>query len=145
MSTAVAISLLDAQATPVAHVFTPVGKDDVGTFWFVDQSAVNAIGFWKISVEIKQPGSPQPGESSAKRVSRFRIGLHEPVLETLGTQTVSGIIPAPTVSYIPRSFHEFVIPERATLLDRKNVRKMSSLLLADANIISVVENLNYLT
>jgi len=30
------------------------------------------------------------------------------------------------------------------LLDRKNLRKMTSALLADANIIAVVESLNYL-
>lgn len=144
MATATAIILADAQATPVNHTFTPIGKDGKGTYWFVDQSASNAIGFWKISVEVTQPSPAQPGESSARRVNRVRIGLHEPVLETVSNNTVSGIAPAPTVSYIPRSFHEFVMPERAAVLDRKNLRKMSANLLADVNVINVVENLQYL-
>lgn len=144
MATATAIVLADAQATPVNHTFSPVGKDGKGAYWFIDQSAANAIGYWKVSVEISQPGNPQPGESSAKRVMRFRVGLHEPVLETVSNSTVSGIAPAPTVAYIPRVFTEFVIPERAALLDRKNLRKMAANLLADNNIINVVENLNYL-
>lgn len=144
MATAVAITLADAQATPVNHTFTPVGLDDKKTFWFVDQSAANAIGYWKVSVEINQPGQPQPGESSQRRVFRFRIGLHEPVLETVSNSTVSGIAPAPTVAYIPRSFHEFIVPERSVLLDRKNLRKMAMNLLNDANIVNVVENLTYL-
>lgn len=145
MATATAIVLADAQGTPVSHTFTPIGKDEKNVFWFVDQSAANAIGFWKISVEVVQPSAlAQPGESSARRVNRVKIGLHEPVLETVSNNTVSGIAPAPTVSYIPRSFIEYVIPERAALLDRKNIRKMSANLLADSNVINVVENLNYL-
>lgn len=145
MTTAVAIVLADAQATPVNHTFTPIGLDGKSVFWFSDQSAVNAIGNWRISVEISQPGQAQPGESSARRVNRIKIGLHEPVLETVSNSTVSGIAPAPTVAYIPRSFHEFVVPERSVLLDRKNLRKMSANLLNDANIISVIENLQYLS
>lgn len=144
MATATVITLADAQATPVNHVFTPIGLDSKDTYWFVDQSAQNAIGYWKISVEITQPPQAQPGESSARRVHRVRIGLHEPVLETVSNSTVSGIAPAPTVAYIPRSFHEFIVPERGALLDRKNLRKMSANLLNDANIIAVVENLQYL-
>lgn len=144
MATATNIVLADAQATPVNHTFTPIGLDSKSVYWFVDQSAANAIGNWKISVEIVQPPAAQPGESSARRVNRVKIGLHEPVLETVSNSTVSGIAPAPTVAYIPRSFHEFVMPERGVLLDRKNIRKMSANLLNDANIISVVEQLQYL-
>lgn len=144
MATATAIVLADAQATPVNHTFTPIGKDTKNVFWFVDQSAANAIGCWKISVEILQPGLAQPGQSSARRVTRVKLGLHEPVLETVSNNTVSGIAPAPTVSYIPRSFHEYVMPERSASLDRKNLRKMSANLLADSNIINVVENLAFL-
>lgn len=145
MATATPIVLADAQATPVNHTFTPIGKDEKEVFWFVDQSAANAIGFWRISVDINQPKVPQIGESSSRRVSRIMIGVHEPVLETVSNSTVSGVAPAPTVSYIPRSFHEFVLPERGTLLDRQNLRKMAANLLANSNIINVVENLNYLT
>lgn len=145
MSAAVNIVLADAQATPVNHTFVPIGKDEKGVYWFLDQSAPNAIGYWRISVDISQPKSPQVGESSGRRVNRIAIGLHEPILENVTNSTVSGIAPAPTVAYIPRSFHEFVIPERSALLDRKNLRLMASNLLKDANIVQVVENLNYLT
>lgn len=144
MATAVAITLADAQATPVNHTFNPVGLDSNKTFWFVDQSQTNAIGYWRISVEITQPANAQPGESSQKRVYRVRIGLHEPILENVSNSTISGIAPAPTVAYIPRSFTEFILPERAVLLDRKNLRKMVANLLNDANIVNVIESLNFL-
>lgn len=144
MATATAITLADAQATPVNHIFTPIGLDDRKIFWFVDQSQANAIGYWKASFEVHQPTSPQPGESSAKRVIRVKIGLHEPILENVSNSTMSGIAPAPTVAYIPRSFHEFILPERSTLQDRKSLRKMASSLLADVNVVNVVENLTFL-
>lgn len=145
MATATAIVLADAQATPVNHTFTPIGADGAEVYWFVDQSQQNAIGYWKISVEITRPKLAQPGESSRNRVERVRIGLHEPVLETVSNSTVSGIAPAPTVAYIPRVFTEYVMPERGVLLDRKNIRKMNANLQNDANIIAVVETGAYLS
>jgi len=144
MTVATNIVLADAQATPVNHTFVPVGKDDKGVFWFLDQSVTNAIGFWRVSVEVKNPPPIRQGMSSADRTYRFKIGLHEPILETVSNNTVAGIAPAPTVSYIPRVFTEFVIPERASLQNRKDLRKMIALLLADANIVAVTENLQYL-
>lgn len=145
MATATAIVLADAQVTPVNHTFSPIGADSNEIFWFVDQSQVNAIGFWKISVEITRPKLAQPGESSKNRVERVRIGLHEPVLETVSNSTVSGIAPAPTVAYIPRAFSEFIFPERGVLLDRKNLRKMKANLLNDANMVAVLETGAYLS
>jgi len=144
MAVATNIVLADALATPVNHTFVPIGKDDKGIFWFTDQSVTNAIGFWRISVEVKAPAAARAGQSSADRTYRVRIGLHEPILETVSNGTVSGISPAPTISYIPRSFTEYVMPERASLQNRKDLRKMTASLNADANIIAVVENLNYL-
>lgn len=144
MTVAANITLADAQATPVNHVFVPLGPDKNGVFWFSDQSALSAIGYWKISVEIKQPPAATSGSSSDGRSFRFKVGLHQPVLEVLSSGA-SGILPAPTLSYTPRAFIEYIVPERGSILDRKNLRKMISTLAADSNIVSVVENLVYLT
>lgn len=140
------IVLADAQATPVNHTFVPIGRDGNDVFWFEDQSAANSIGYWRISVELKRPKPPQAGQSSGpERTARAKIGLHEPILETVSNSTVAGIAPAPTVSYVPRTFSEFIIPERAALLDRKNLRKMMANLLAETQVSSVVESLVYLS
>lgn len=138
------IVLADALATPVNHTFVPIGRDKNGTFWFEDQSAANAIGYWKISIELSKPGPATAKQSSEGRTIRAKIGLHEPVLETVSNATVSGIAPAPTVSYVPRAFSDYVLPERASLQDRKNLRKMMASLLADSQVVSVVENLTYI-
>jgi hypothetical protein len=135
------IVIADAQATPVNHTFAPQGPDANGVEYLTDYSQSNAIGFWKISIQTLSPSQPKAGENSANRVYRVKIGLHEPILETLSNSTISGIVPAPTVSYIPRSFIEYVIPERSALLDRKNLWKMTHLLGANAQIQDFVENL----
>lgn len=144
MTVATNIVLADAQATPVNHTFVPIGKDAAGVFWFNDQSMSNAIGYWRISVDFKYPPAATAGQSSSNRNYRVRVGLHEPILENVTNATVSGIAPAPTVSYIPRVFTEYVMPERASLENRKTLRKMNAALNADANILAVVENLTYL-
>lgn len=141
MPAVAAITLADAQATPVNHSFVPLGPDSNGVWWFEDQSAASAIGYWKVSVELKRPGQPQAGESSANRVFRVRVALHEPVLETISNSTVSGITPAPTIAYTSRGFIEYVLPERSTLQNRKDLRKMLGLLNSDTNITAVVETL----
>lgn len=139
------IVLADAQATPVNHTFVPIGRDKNGVYWFEDQSAANAIGFWKVSVEVTRPPVATAGQDSTGRTIRTRIGLHEPTLETVSNSTVTGISPAPTVAYVARSFQEFVIPERATLQNRKDLRKMAAALVTDAQVVSVVESGVYLT
>lgn len=143
MATATSIVLADAQATPVNHTFIPIGRDDKDVFWYVDQSQANEIGYWKISIEIKKPPLARPGETSAARVTRVKVSLHEPILETLSSNA-AGYTPAPTVAYIPRSNVEFVLHERASLQNRKDLRKMTNLLLANQNVIDVVETLQYL-
>jgi len=139
------IVLADAQATPVNHTFVPMGRDGNDVFWFEDQSATSAIGYWRISVELKKPPPAQAKMNSDGRSVRCKIGLHEPILENVSNSTISGISPAPTLSYIPRGYMEFIFPERATLQNRKDMRKMLALLAAETQVVSTVENLVWLS
>lgn len=141
MALAANIVLMDAQATPVSHTFIPIGKDQNGVYWFEDQSQANAIGFWKISIEVKKPLPGAPGaKSGTDRVIRVKLGIHEPSMETLGTSD-SGLPPPPTISYISRSSSEFILPERSSLQNRKDLRKMTGNLISDAQVVAAVENL----
>lgn len=143
MPVAADIVLADAAGTPVNHTFKPAGKDKAGeVYWFVDRTQTNAIGYWKISVEFKEPNQAQARQSSEGRTYRIKIGLHEPVLETLSNSTVSGILPAPTVAYIPRSYTEYILAERSSKLERQHLRKMTAGLQANALMISCVEDLD---
>ncbi len=135
------IVLADAQATPVNHTFVPIGPDKAGIFWFEDSSQSTPNGFWRLSVELKRPPVAVAGQSSAGRAYRAKIGLHEPTLETLGTNTVSGIPPAPTVAYVHRAFAEFVLPERGVALDRANLQKMFANALDNAQLVALAKDL----
>jgi hypothetical protein len=137
------IVLADAAGTPVSHTFVPSGIDSkTGIYWYTDRSQANAIGYWRISIEFKEPPvAVNSGMNSSERNYRVRVGLHEPVLETISNSTVSGITPAPTVAYVPRSFTEFILSERTALLERKHLRKMTANLMNDVQVIDVVENL----
>jgi hypothetical protein len=135
------IVLADALGTPVNHTFVPLGPDRDGVFWFEDQSQASPIGYWRISYQLKRPTQGAAGANSNQRTYRATIGLHEPVLETVSNATVSGIAPAPTISYVPRTFTEYVMPERSSLQNRKDLRKMNSNLQDEAQLIALVENL----
>jgi len=138
------ITLDDAQATPVTHTFVPIGRDPNGVFWFEDQSQANAIGFWKLSVLLKRPQVAPAGASSDGRAYRVLVTLHEPILETVSNSTVTGIAPAPTIAYTSRAFTEFVLPERASLQNRKDLRLMMMNSLINTQIKNVIENLTYI-
>lgn len=135
------IVLADAAGTPVNHTFIPMGIDLKGVYWFEDQSASYAIGYWRISVKLARPEAPRPGQSSEGRVYRVSVGLHEPVLANITNSTVTGVLPAPQLAYTMRGVTEFVLPERGSLLDRQNISKMVPLLLQNTQIRAVVENL----
>jgi hypothetical protein len=44
-----------------------------------------------------------------------------PVLESTSAATGSGIPPAPTIAYVLRGNIEYIMPERCTLQERKNL------------------------
>lgn len=143
MPTAANIVIADAQATPVNHTFIPIGPDpkEPYKFWFEDQSQASAAGYWRIAVAIKRPSMAKAGADTANRVVRATVELHEPILEVPVSASYNGIAPAPRVSYISRAFVEFVMPERATLLDRQNLRSMIEALLGDTTVASAIENM----
>jgi hypothetical protein len=138
------IVIADAAGTPVDHTFKPLGKDANGVFWFEDQSQANAVGYWRISIETKRPVVAAPGQMTQNRFYRNKITLHEPILENVSNSTVSGVAPSPMIAYVVRSHVEYVIPERASLQNRKDISKMTPLLLQNSQIKKIVEDLEYL-
>lgn len=140
--TAVAnIVLPDALATPVNHTFIPLGPDKQGTWWYEDTSAVNSIGTNKISLSISRPVPAAAGQSSQGRVSRVKIGIHTPVMETLSSSTISGIPAAPTLAYVNRANLEYIIPERADMQNRKDLLKYSVGLLGNVQVVAMIHDL----
>lgn len=122
MTTVANISINDATpVTPVTHVFVPIFQEN-GVWIYEDQSAETALGYNRIGLSLKRPPPAQAGEDSSKRVVRVKATVYTPILETLSNSTVSGIIPAPVISYISRASVELLLPERSVTLDRENLR-----------------------
>lgn len=141
MAAASNIVLPDGLATPVNHTFVPVEKDKNGVFWFEDQSPASPIGYYRIGVSLVRPSAGTAGDSSQNRVNRVRLTISTPKLENVTNSTVSGVAPAPTLSYVCRTITEHIIAERGSLQNRKDLRKMNYLLQNEAQLVNMVENL----
>jgi len=140
MSAVTSIVLNDAQGTPVAHTFIPLGPDSNGVWWFEDQTGTSAIGYNKISLQLVRPKTASSGSNAGDRTSRIKVGIHTPKLETVATND-AGLTPPPTVAYVPRVLAEFILSERSTLQDRKDIRKYMDFLMAETQLTNMVENL----
>lgn len=141
MTAVAALVLPDALATPVNHTFVPLGPDTAGgAWWFEDQSASSPIGYGKVSLLLSRPKGGAVGMSSQDRVARVKLGIHIPQLESLSNNS-AGLVPAPTIAFVPRMNIEFILPERSTLQNRKDLRKFAVGLLADPAVIAMVETL----
>lgn len=140
MSAITNIVLNDAASPPVSHTFNPARQGLLGNSQLAEYEdrASNAgipVGFYRIALNFSRP---------TKQRKTYRIGLKLmiPVLEVTSNNTVSGIAPAPTVSYTPMFQCDFVIPERASAQNRKDLRKLVYGLLNDPQVIAAVENLD---
>lgn len=145
MSTGSNIVLNDAQATPVSHIFAWDGNDKDGVSNWEDRALGTPIGYNKITVTLTPPKrgrriGNQPVQANGNY--RARVQIHTPLLETVTNATVSGIAPAPTLSYKPLVDCVFVLPERSQLIDRKNLLKYLIGALGVAQIQNVVWDLD---
>lgn len=136
MAQAQNIVLADAQATPVNHTFIPLGPEGSWDMVFEDQSQSSPVGFWRIYMRVKRPSN----KTVAGQNIRVELSLQEPVLEAIAP-AASGLTQPPTVAYLPRADLSFAMSDRSTTQNRKDLRKMLGLLVADAQVVAAVENL----
>lgn len=140
MAQAVNIVLADAQATPVNHTFIPLGPEGSWDMVFEDQSTPvgmpTPMGFWRIYVRLKRPSN----KTIAGQNIRVELSLQEPVLEAIAP-AASGLTQPPTVAYVPRADLSFAVSDRSVEQNRKDLRKMLGLLVADVQIVNMVEKL----
>lgn len=137
MAAAVNIVVNDAENTPVAHTFVPLGPQGRYDMVYEDQSSNSAPnGYWRIGVVQKRPA----GARVAGAPIVTTIVLMEPVLEAIAP-AASGLTQPPTVAYVPTMEVVFKASDRSTLQQRKNLRKTGYELLNNAQIIAWVESL----
>ncbi|DAD52464.1 coat protein [ssRNA phage SRR5466728_3] len=139
MAAATTIVINDGATSPVAHTFTPIGKDDKGVMWFeqTTPAPANPLGAKRIGYRQTRVMDPK-GQLTGK--SKAILTLYLPTLETVSNNS-AGITPPPTVSYVEESRIEFTLPERSVKQERKDTRVLMANLLASAQVVSAVDDL----
>lgn len=135
-----AITINDGATTPVAHTFSPIGRDPkTGVFWF-EQTAPSVPVLQAKRIGYKQErvlGDKTRQQTGASKVS---YTLHVPTLESLGTND-AGITPPPTLAYREMARVEFELAERSTAQERKDTRVLALNLLSNAMAVANVDTL----
>lgn len=136
------IVINDGATTPVAHTFNPSGPDKNGVNYLYDRSGGVAIGFPSIALDLREPLPARNGQASnANRIYRATAKVVYPILEVTSPTTGTGIQPAPTKSYDMTVKIEFLLPERSSLQNRKDIMAYAKNLLANANLTALVQDL----
>lgn len=129
------ITINDGQGTPVAHTFAPA-KTQADYALLEDRAAGIYIGYNKLVFSLKRPS----GDSkSALRNLKLNIDIETPKLENVTNSTISGIAPAPTISYRPMVKLEVTFPERCSLQDRKDLQAFMKNVLSNAFVTDAFE------
>ena len=130
------IVLNDGLSTPVAHTFTPDSTPNDGAVW-LDRASPYIVGYNKLTMSKVRPKGP----TGSARNHRVIVKIETPKLENVTNSTVSGIAPAPTVSYRPFAELHFVLPERCSEQDREDLRTYVYQLLNKDEVKSLVRKL----
>jgi hypothetical protein len=129
------IVINDGQSTPVAHTYNPVQTGEVAIYKRNGDTAVPAVGFETLKLSLKQAPNTSDG------VNRAKITISIPVLETPSGGTPSGYVAPPRVAFFEAVNIEFLLPNRGTAVQRKDLRVLSMNALANAQVISLIEAL----
>lgn len=143
MATGGNIVVADATTpTPVNHTYVWDGQDPDGVSLWTDRSSGVPLGYWTITAKLMRPARRKGTAESAVGNYRYRVVISQPVMENVTNGTVSGIAPAPTISYKPMFDGVYVLPERSTDVARAHLAKMVPLILGHAQILSGVQSLD---
>lgn len=139
MGQAANIVINDGLATPVAHTFAYVPYDG-NIAGYEDRVSGIPIGYNRVTISFRRPKANTSAASVASRNYRAIIKIDTPKLENVTNSTVSGVAPAPTLSYRPMCTLEWVLPERSQLQDRKDILAFVKNLLANAQITNLIHD-----
>jgi len=128
MSAIATLSLNDGQATPVLKTFSPNGTKEGIASWS-DRSGGIALGYPTITHSLK---TPTKGSRAYKMTAKVVL----PILEQTSASTATGIQPAPTLAYNLLANIEFVLPERCTSAQRKDLLAFVKNFLATTGVVT---------
>jgi hypothetical protein len=133
MSAIANVVINDGAASPVAHTFSPVSiVGDLAKL--ADRSGGIAIGFPVITQSIRSPGN-------GLRTYKVMMKVSVPTLDVVAGSTTAGTIAAPSLAFTCLANVEFVLPERSSLSERKNILAYVRNYLATSVAASAVQDL----
>jgi hypothetical protein len=131
MSAIANIVVPDAAGTPVNHTFKPLRVDGDSGRWQENTTAARPAGYWQLAASLR---APKNGSAVFKQAVDLSIPVLKTYTDTSGYATVA-------VDYVLRARVEFLLPERSSLQDRKDLRKLLTGVLADAQVVAQIEAL----
>ena len=132
MSAIADLVLNNGAATPVAKTFKPDPDIASSLPRWVDRSGGIALGYPAITLSMRRP-------TKAARSYKVVAKVELPVLE-VASVGIDGFIPPPTKSYSLLCNMEFVLPERCSLAERKDILAFAANLLASTPAGSAIKD-----
>lgn len=124
------IAIKDGKATPVTHTLNPVSSSPEAVYREA-LSGVAQVG--QVNLRISRT-------TVSKDLDKVRIVLSAPALEAATGANASGYTASPKVAYEHKFDVTFFAPTRGTSDQRKDVRAMLIDLLANAQVVDVIDN-----
>ena len=105
-------------ATAADKVYSPIGFDrnQPGVAKWVDRAGGIPVGFPSVTMSVREP-------TKASALYKVTVKLDLPTLEQTSPSTATGIQPAPTKAYSCQFVGEFLMPQRATSVERTALLK----------------------
>lgn len=136
------ITANNGEPTPVAYTFAPLGPDAKGVQWFEQVSPAPSTGqaAVRISASIRRAVSTGRGQA-ANGIARVELAIWLPTMETLASNN-AGFVPPPTVAYVQHARITYLLPERGTSQERKNLRVLTANAIANnQNVLDMIDKL----
>jgi len=130
------IVINDGAVAPVAHTFAPESiAADIATW--TDRVTGIAVGYSYLTQQVRKPV-----KGSNSKVYKVTLKLWVPTLEVTSPSTGTGIQPAPTKAYDCMCVMEWLLPERASTQNRKDLYALVKNWLATSVPKAAVEDLD---
>lgn len=133
MTAIAAITINDGATTPVAHTFYPVSSTPDASYR-ENIAGLALVGQGTIKAAIKS--------DNGNGLNKVRLTIDLPALEVVTGSNSLGYSAAPKVAYSDKVNVDFILPSRGTGQQRKDLRILLTNLLANAQVIDMIENLN---
>lgn len=134
MSQIAPIAVADATSpTPVTHTFNPVSSGPVALY----RESLTAIPL--VGQGIMELVNRSGSDAALQRV---RVKMMLPALEQVTGQNAAGYTAAPKVAYTNSVIIDFLLPNRGTVQQRKDLRTMLKNSLDNAQVVDMIDNLN---